>query len=189
MSDKPEFDLAYARRIAEAVVEELRPLAEQIEIVGSIRRRVAQVHDIDIVVMSLFDEIREGLWGTKRIDRVRECVLGWEASGRVTIEVRGDKKMAFRTRAGISVELYFAAPILSGNPPVMVSTWPTLKLIRTGSREHNIRLARRAKEMGMHLHADGQGITDARGRLLVVKSEEDIFRELGLPYVGPGERA
>ena len=61
-------------------------------------------------------------------------------------------------------------------------------LIRTGSKEHNVRLCARARSVGMKLHADGSGITLKDGVRHVPQSEEDIFAALGLPYEKPEER-
>jgi len=68
-------------------------------------------------------------------------------------------------------------------------TWWTLLLIRTGSRNHNIKLARRAIELQMHLKADGSGLLGHDGSLIQIYSEEAIFHHLGLQYRPPEERA
>jgi DNA polymerase (family 10) len=68
-------------------------------------------------------------------------------------------------------------------------TWATLLLIRTGSKEHNIKLAQRAKELGMKLRASGDGIEGVSGDSIIVNAEEEIFAILGLPYVLPERRS
>ncbi|MBN1366607.1 MAG: hypothetical protein JW967_01600 [Dehalococcoidales bacterium] len=83
-----------------------------------------------------------------------------------------------------SVDFYIATP----------ETWATLLLIRTGSREHNIKLCSLARQKGMKLHADGSGLF----RVSLLESEPDeriagdtedsIFKALGLPYQEPEER-
>lgn len=94
--------------------------------------------------------------------------------------VRGKEKMMcfIATKTGIPVDIYVATD----------DTWATLFLIRTGSREHNIKLAQRAQELGMKLRASGDGIEDASGKLLKVETEGEIFSYLQLPYVRPEER-
>jgi len=67
-------------------------------------------------------------------------------------------------------------------------TWGTLLLVRTGSKEHNIRLASLAKGRGWKLHASGEGLTDAQDRRVAGDTEESIFATLGLPYVAPEKR-
>ena len=61
-------------------------------------------------------------------------------------------------------------------------------LIRTGSAEHNIRLAQRAKQLGMTLHADGLGVEDADGRITPVHDDKDLFELLKIPYLRPPDR-
>jgi DNA polymerase (family 10) len=54
----------------------------------------------------------------------------------------------------------------------------------TGSAEHRARLARQAKELGLEL--DRRGLVRARTRRrCVVKTEADIYRHLGLPFMPP----
>lgn len=56
----------------------------------------------------------------------------------------GDRK------TGIGIDIYVATP----------ETWATLLLIRTGSKENNIRLCSLAKRKGWHLKANGDGLFD-----------------------------
>ena len=65
--------------------------------------------------------------------------------------------------------------------------WPTV-LIRTGSKEHNKKLAWLAQRKGWHLHADGRGLVDAGGNRMAGESEESFFRALKIPYVEPARR-
>jgi len=76
------------------------------------------------------------------------------------------------------VDLYFAT----------AETWATLLLIRTGSKENNIRLATLAKRRGWHLAANGDGLFDEKGRRVAGDSEESIYKALVLPYQEPWER-
>ena len=78
----------------------------------------------------------------------------------------------------VQIDLYLATE----------STWWTLLLIRTGSRDHNIKLAMRAQELHMQLKADGSGLLSPGGSLIRIESEEDIFKHLRLPFKEPKER-
>ncbi|MGH8136491.1 MAG: hypothetical protein ACRER4_09085, partial [Steroidobacteraceae bacterium] len=91
----------------------------------------------------------------------------------------GDKYICLKNYRGIQVDVYLADE----------HTFPTLLLIRTGSKEHNILLCMRAQELGLHLNANGHGLTDrASGQPLSVLSESDLFRHLKMPYKEPWER-
>ena len=61
-------------------------------------------------------------------------------------------------------------------------------LIRTGSKNHNIMLAKRAIEMHMQLKADGTGLLSPGGSIIPIGSEEHIFEHLNLPYRIPEDR-
>jgi DNA polymerase/3'-5' exonuclease PolX len=74
-----------------------------------------------------------------------------------------------------------------------------LLLIRTGSKEHNIKLCQQAKRRGMKLHADGSGlekmlagqgheIDNSTTSRIPCPTEQSIFEALGLVYAEPWER-
>jgi len=46
----------------------------------------------------------------------------------------------------------------------------------------------RAKQLGLHLKADGQGVIDGQGNVIAWRSEEEIFKALNMDYVPPEER-
>lgn len=164
-------ELSKAQVIAEEVKTKLKPFCERIEIAGSIRRKRPEVHDIDLVCQpSSMGQFYYAL-----------MQLGHVAMGGKKV---GDNKL-FRVilPGNVSLDVYIATP----------ETWATLLLIRTGSREHNIKLCSLAKNNGMKLHADGSGLfrfTDCEGTesRIAGDTEESIFAALGLPYKRPEER-
>jgi DNA polymerase (family 10) len=170
------FSAQIALAVAQRVVSELRPACDRIEIVGSLRRGNQIVHDIDIVLLPKKTPEEFSL-GTQT---VLEGVIDQLVSRGSLIPIRGKEriKVFVASKTGIPVDIYIAGP----------ETWSTLLLIRTGSKQHNIKLARRAQERGMKLRASGDGIENGNGNLLKVEAEEDIFRLLELPYLLPEER-
>lgn len=52
-----DYELSIAKRIADELIERLRPACFQVEIAGSIRRRSPWVHDIEIVAEPLWEVI------------------------------------------------------------------------------------------------------------------------------------
>lgn len=122
--------LKEATTIADQVIARLAPYCQKIEVAGSIRRRRPLVRDIDIVL------ITSDPWGLDTaIWRLGRQVLAGDKLKRVDYN-------------GAQVDLYFASE----------KTWATLLLIRTGSKENNIRLCTLAKRKGWHLAASGAGI-------------------------------
>jgi DNA polymerase/3'-5' exonuclease PolX len=170
------FSAQIALAVARRVVTELKPACERIEIAGSLRRRNHTVHDIDIVLVPRNAPEKFSLGGLTVLDGVISQLV---SRGSLT-PVRGKEKIKVfvASKTGIPMDIYIAGP----------ETWATLLLIRTGSKEHNIKLAQRARELGMKLRASGDGIENGNGDLLRVDAEEDIFRLLELPYLRPEER-
>lgn len=117
---------------------------------GSIRRKKEEVHDIDIVAVektnyafgeqSLAEKVNrldpEGAKAAKE--------MGKSAAKRFH---NGPAIKRFMYR-GAMIDLYLATP----------DTYECLKLIRTGSADHNVRLATLAKGKGMRLYANGDGL-------------------------------
>jgi DNA polymerase/3'-5' exonuclease PolX len=170
------FPANVARAIATKIVEELRPACDYIEIAGSLRRGNLTVHDIDIVVLPKAVAQEFSLDGSTPLDGLLSQLI---KRGSLTA-VRGREKIKcfVATKTKVPVDIYIARP----------ETWATLLLIRTGSKEHNIKLARRAKELGMKLRASGDGIEDSNGVLHRLSAEDQVFALLNLRYLPPNER-
>lgn len=155
--------LEEATTIAERVKEFLSPHCNKIEIAGSIRRAKAIVHDIDIVL----------------IEKPEAAVMINSVIASIgNVELNGSKIKRVRCAKDITIDIYIATP----------ATWPTLLLIRTGSKENNIRLATVAKKRGWHLKANGDGLFNERGERVAGHTEESICEALGVPYQEPEER-
>lgn len=170
------FPAEVARAVARKIVEKLRPACERIEIAGSLRRGNLTVHDIDLVLLPKVSADEFSLGGSTALEELLEHLV--ERGSLASVRGREKVKCFVATKTGIPVDLYVARP----------ETWATLLLIRTGSKEHNIRLAQRARELGMKLRASGDGIEDGHGNLLKVNAEEDVFRILELSYLAPEDR-
>lgn len=152
--------LEVAQKIANEVVKRLSPYCRRIEVAGSIRRRKPQVNDIDLVL------IPKDLWN-----------LHAELMELGQMKMSGKKIM--RVMIGnTQVDIYVADE----------DTWDTLLLIRTGSKENNIRLCSRARDMGWHLAASGDGLFNERKERIAGDSELSIYNALDLPYQRPEER-
>lgn len=166
-SPEPEggpMKLEEAQRIAEGFCELIRPYCERVEIAGSIRRKKESCNDIDLVLIPR-DPVK--LYEFLAYDHQHDMVV-----------VKWGQKLASLTYQGAQVDLYFATP----------DTWATLLLIRTGSKENNIRLCKVAQARRWSLKANGSGLFDALGNRIAGDSEESIYAALGLQYQQPEER-
>jgi len=157
--------LQEAKATAERVKETLAPYCEMIEIAGSIRRQKPTVNDIDIVLMENPDA---ALMMNNILFNIG------------VVKQNGLKiKRVYLPEDNITVDIYIATP----------DTWATLLLIRTGSKENNIRLCSLARRKGWHLEASGGGLFDDHSIRLAGDTEESIYKALGIPYQEPQERS
>jgi len=159
-------NLEEAEQIANKVKEILSPYCEEIEIVGSIRRRKPTVHDIDIVLID-----KPSTW----------LILGGLLSSIGSLSVNGNKVKRLwygNKQTGIAIDIYFATKL----------TWLTLLLIRTGSKENNIMLCSIANRKGWQLKANGEGLINEKGESIVCHSEMDIYKALAIPFQQPTNR-
>ena len=157
-------ELQKAKTVAEEVIKRLSPYCQRIEVAGSIRRQKPQVRDIDIVLIS------SDPWNLEH--EVNNLARPF------TPKLSGDKLKRFNYTGGVQIDLYFADE----------HTWATLLLIRTGSKENNIRLASLAKKRGWHLSANGDGLFDEKEQRVAGDTEESIYEALELSYQEPWER-
>lgn len=165
MSNKIEMSLESGRNTAERFLEWAQ-LTNAV-VAGSIRRQRPIVHDIDLVFdcspASCSKPIHRWL---VRIQTEDMQILRW------------GPKLAAITYHGVPIDLYFSTP----------ETFHTLLLIRTGSKESNIRLCSIAKARGWKLHASGEGLFNERGERIAGDSERSIYDALGVPWQEPWER-
>jgi len=154
--------------LADRIVHCIEHLCDKIQVAGSIRRKRPEVHDIDIVLIPqawMWNTIIQRLKNTMFADVIK--------AGPELVTLKIPTSTLSET---IQVDIYKARP----------ETWGVLLLIRTGSKEHNIKLCSRAKSMGLMLSAADGVIKD--GKVIASRTEEEIFAALGLAYVEPKDR-
>ena len=122
---------------------------------GSIRRKCENVNDIDIVAIPKPES--EYGFGDKTLDDAISLLH----EGTTDKPLLGEKLKRFFYR-GISIDIYLAN----------AKTFETLKLIRTGSKEHNIRLTTLARGKGLKLYANGKGLCKIKGGIYNNEPEE-----------------
>jgi DNA polymerase/3'-5' exonuclease PolX len=177
--NKPVFSLKIAQGAAQNLVNLLQPACRQIEIAGSIRRRKAEVHDIDLVVWPIFERFAAtDLFGTEISATIEPRRLMELLEHKGLGEMKPAAKIVKFQWGGIPAELYICEP--DG------SNYQALLQMRTGSAEFNANLASRAKKMNLKYVA-GYGIFRETGRV-DDGTEAGIFTALGLPYLDPPVR-
>jgi DNA polymerase (family 10) len=131
---------------------------ERVEVAGSFRRGRDTVGDLDVLVSAT--DAAPAAASLARYEELRE------------ITASGETKLSAVLRSGLKVDVRIVAP----------SSFGAALEYFTGSREHGIRLRRRAQERGLKLSEYGL----YRGRRRIAgATEEEIFRALGLPWIAP----
>lgn len=156
--------------IAESIYDSLKDLegVQQIEVAGSLRRAKETIGDIDILIAAN-EEFIPGLFDVFTThERVTE-ILG-----------KGDTKSSVRTIEGRQVDLRIVKP----------EHFAAALMYFTGSKEHNVVMRSRARELGMSLNEYGLYKLDENGETnweanQPFESEADIYKMLGLNWVPP----
>jgi DNA polymerase (family 10) len=168
---------------AEKVRAVLQPLCERVCIAGSIRRLKSEVNDIDIVALPKSLDLPGALGGTAHFsesqvwkDLIPKALVKWglrlEASGQELL------RLSFPLTA-LQVDIYRAR----------AETWGVILLVRTGSKEHNVKLCTLARSKRLKLSANEGVVTqEGFGQIVASKTEEEIFAVLGLAFVEPKDR-
>ena len=167
--------LEEAQQLAAKILYTIDPLCERTAIVGSVRRRRPEVHDIDIVVIP-----KPFMWGRIPILMRSElgAIQGIAGPELIRMYVPFLTSCPYQDNSERRVQVDFYA--------ATAQTWGVILLIRTGSTDHNIRLCTHAKALGMMLSAS-RGVIE-KGVVVASKTEEEIFKALILPHVAPGDR-
>lgn len=179
---------AAALNVARELVKALRPVSspDRLIVAGSLRRRKAEVGDVEIVYLSLLGTEPDGLFDFKTINLVDAVLDRLLASGVLAkrpntlgSDIWGPKnKLALHCATGIPVDLFQATE----------ANWFNYLVCRTGSAETNTRIAAAAQAKGWKWHPYDPGFTDEEGNWRLVRSEAEVFALAGLPYLDPWQR-
>jgi len=150
-----------AQKKGEQVLKQIAQFISRGRLAGSIRRKKPIVKDIDIVIElkpNHLEDLKESL-----------AKLG-------EFKLKGDKAIRLLTSDNIQIDLYV------GNK----DNYESLLLIRTGSKEHNVKLTTRSHIFNYKLTANG--LIDIKTDSIIATSERDIFKALKMDYVEPEKR-
>lgn len=178
-----------AMTLAERIQREIEAFCEpgRCAIAGSVRRGRPEVNDIDFVVLP-----KPG----------QEPALRERCKRTADVISEGPKVLIVRLKNGMQVDFYFAVPETADLLDRQPSNFGAILLIRTGSKEHNIKLAEIAKNHGLALKAgvgvfgfgewrrsagDTEDVYEG-GRLIASETEEQIFEALGMQWIAPALR-
>lgn len=152
--------IADARSAAEAIVEDLKALPEirQAEVAGSCRRRKETCGDLDVLATCSDPGPPMDLLAAHPLV---ESVLQ-----------RGDTKQRVRLKSGVEMDLRV----------VPESSFGAALQYFTGSKEHNVVVRQRAKDLGLKVNEYGV----FRGEQQIAgATEQDVYAAVGLPWIAP----
>lgn len=165
-------ELHKARKLAEQIVDALRPMATRIEISGSIRRQRDVVGDIDLVI-----EPRPG-----QLQAIKKrCLLS-----SLQVLTDGEQNFLLMINGNVQLDIFFARPAEDDLFNPKPSNFGSLLICRTGSREHNMWLISQAVRHGA-AWLPYQGVHKG-GRIVAGDTEREVFEAIGVDYVKPEDR-
>ncbi|HEY3079854.1 MAG TPA: DNA polymerase/3'-5' exonuclease PolX [Chloroflexota bacterium] len=155
--------IGVARPAAEEVarlIEAGCPDAVGVQPAGSLRRWVDTIGDVDLIAAS------------DRPDAVLDCFVGLP----IVKEVlgRGGTKASVLTYQNLQMDLRV----------VPAEAYGAALLYFTGSKAHNVKLRTLCQRRGLTLNEYGL-VEEATGRVAANRTEEDIYRALGMAWVPP----
>ena len=169
--------LQKGRLCSQRLIDWLTPFCVQIEVAGSIRRDRPEVGDVDLVVIPKL-VVESDLFGVVTGSRnlASEAILVRAGRESWTILKDGAAHISWSSQS-IQVDLWFTT----------ILHWGSVLMCRTGSVQHNIWIAERAKAMGGHW-APHQGLRLPGRAHLVSETEDEIYCALGIAPIAPHAR-
>lgn len=173
--------------IADEVVNLLQPFCERIQIAGSLRRQKETVNDIEVLfIPKLVEDKGSDFFDYEPMDVAEKKINELLAVGYFKkrpnskgVYAWGQKnKLAIHADSGIPIDLFSTT----------AECWWVSLVIRTGSKETNLRLTTGANRLGRTLNAYGCGVTESDGTVIPATSERHVFELCGVPYLEPTER-
>lgn len=191
-----------ALTIASGLVERITPACERCEIAGGVRRKKAEPHDIEIVMMPKAGAPR-AVFGQKVVHKSQLELVLWEMEQeRILSTVKGGEKLkVFKVnpnRFGIPTIGYEQLDLFIVTPPAQ---WGPLFTIRTGPAEFSHWLVTPSSRGGRmpdgYVCKDGSVYPGFRvsktevkitGDALPMPEELDFLKFLGVGWIEPEKR-
>lgn len=171
LGEKPRYRLEEVEPIANDVLLQLRPHCHDVKIVGSVRRGMNHVGDIDMVVIPKIFEI--GLLAEG--ESIATVVNQWEmiSGPMIPDKVKATRRML---PCGVALDLWFANNLNYG---YMVA-------IKTGPQEYSHQVL--AHQWRWKKYRGKDGYLTRQGKVVPVRTEEDLYSLIDLPWRDPRYR-
>ena len=184
---KTKYPRADALKVARQICLGLADDCVRLICAGSLRRRKAEVGDVEILYIPEFETVKDGLFDTRHANKVDALLERFIAGGVLArrknvngSEMWGEKnKLAVHVNSGIPVDFFAATE----------DCWFNYLVCRTGGAENNRQVAMAANRRGWTWNPYGSGFSKMDGsEKFTVKSEREVLDFVGLPYREPWER-
>jgi DNA polymerase (family 10) len=156
--------LPYAQEVADLIVDYMKTClaVSEVEPLGSLRRKVATIGDIDLAVSSNDPKkVLEHFVNYPYVERIIE---------------KGDVSSSILTSGGKQIDLIVLAPERFGS----------LLQHFTGSKNHNMHLREIALKKGLSLSERGiKTLKDDTGTIKAFNTEEKFYNAIGLTWIPP----
>ena len=188
MNEAKRFPREEALVVAKFLYDTLSPFCERCKVVGSLRRYVSHVKDIELLFIPKMAPDPSSMLGalfgnkeTEMVDLAGVCLDRLVKDGVLTHRVSWGPQNKFAVHVATEIPVDFFA--------TTAENWWNSLVCRTGSKASNLRLTMAANKKGWSFEAYGSGFRNLRTReRYQTTSEEDVFKFVGLPYVAPQYR-
>lgn len=197
MSAKQKYPRALALDVARVMIAALKPVCHELVIAGSLRRRKAEVGDVEVLyiprIVDVPDpqdffgkQIRANAADLVLQQLLSEGTIGKRLNAKMTTTWGDVNKLGTHPASGVPIDLFAASH----------ENWWNLLVCRTGGMESNIAIASAAKDSGWQWCPYGPGFRrnapHGKGPKWSMwketKSEREVFEFVGLDYLEPWER-
>lgn len=185
---KQKFSPQTGMSVAAELCAVLEPACEKIAVAGSLRRGKQAIGDLELLFIGKTESRPDpdNMFGAVSVNLADEAIAALEKSG--VLERReningsttyGPKNKLMRhVKTGLPVDLFATTP----------ENWCVSLVIRTGSKETNLRLTTGAQKRGRSLMAYGCGVRESDGNIIPATSEQHVFELCGVEYLEPEKR-
>jgi DNA polymerase/3'-5' exonuclease PolX len=183
---KVKWSRSAALEVARELCDRLEPFCERLIVAGSIRRRKAEVGDVEILYISRTEKRPLDMFATEAVSLADEEITRMLADDTLTKRLSktggtawGDKNKFAVHRSGVPVDLF----------RTVEESWFNYLVCRTGPADSNARIATEAQRRGYRWNPYGSGYTTlADGTVTAMDSVEAVFAFVGLAYAEPWDR-
>ncbi|MCA9245041.1 MAG: DNA polymerase/3'-5' exonuclease PolX [Phycisphaerales bacterium] len=158
--------LSQAWPLAETLCAAIRKLpgVKRVEAAGSLRRGRETVHDVDLICVA--DNPPKIVEAFTKLSGASKVIAAGDTKGSALFAIGEDREIQVDLRV-VEKDAFGAA-----------------LLYFTGSKEHNVRLRGMAQKRGWTLNE--YALTEEEtGRVVASKTEEDIYKAIGVPWIPP----